>query len=71
LGVQRLRGENARLAAEVARLRREQAAAAADLAALKEPGSLELERVARERYGMHREGERVVHVLGSDAPAAP
>jgi cell division protein FtsB len=42
---------------------------------LARPGSLTLEKVARERYGMHRDSEKVLHVLGAGgeslAPKAP
>ncbi len=42
---------------------------------LARPGSLTLEKVARERYGMHRSSETVLHVLGTGgeslAPKAP
>ncbi len=42
---------------------------------LARPGSKTLEKVARERYGMHRENERVIHLLGTEdeslAPRAP
>ena len=37
---------------------------------LREPGSLELERVAREHYLMRREGEEVLHVLEPDSIGA-
>ena len=46
-----------------------------ELADLARPGSLTLEKVARERYGMHRSSETVLHVLGAGgeslAPKAP
>ena len=43
---------------------------------LVEPGGFELERVAREEYLMHGEGEQVIHLVPSDAaqegvPAPP
>jgi len=41
---------------------------------LSRPGSFMLERVARERYGLARPGERVVHVVGGpleESPPAP
>jgi cell division protein FtsB len=45
--------------------------------ALVEPGGLELERVAREDYLMHAEGEEVIHLVpaegedSSESPEAP
>jgi cell division protein FtsB len=71
LPLQRLRRENAKLAGEITRLRQEQIALRLQLAELESPGSFALEKVARERYGMHRENERVLHVLGTEAAPAP
>ncbi len=66
LRVASLKAEVRDLEAELEALRTEQAEVREDLDALQEPGSTVLEEVARERYGMHREGERVVHILGTD-----
>jgi len=75
LRVASLQAEVRELEAELQILRSEQAEVSEELQALGEPRSGVLEEVARERYGMHREGERVVHILGAEhdaiAPRAP
>lgn len=54
----------AELREELARTRDLEAQARARNAELLEPGSEELERIAREQYRMHREGEEVHHLVG-------
>lgn len=69
LSLRRDRGE---LEARVAELREREQSLASDLEALEQDPEM-VERVARERYRMHRPGERVMDVLGGpeDLPAAP
>jgi len=75
LRVASLQAEVRELEAELDALNRGQIEVGDQLRALEEPGSPVLEEVAREVYGMHRDGERVVHILGAGdetlAPTAP
>ncbi len=73
--VARLQGEVESLEGELRVLDQQQAQLRQRLDGLAQPGSATLEKVARERYGMHRKGERVIHILGTEdeslAPRAP
>jgi len=51
------------LQSEIQRLQADQARILQQLDALEEPSSLELERAARDQYGLVREGERVLYVV--------
>jgi cell division protein FtsB len=68
--IRRLERENARLAQDIAALHQQQAQLQGEASDLALPGSFALEKVARERYGLTRDGERVLHVLGAEAPPA-
>ena len=75
LRVARLQAEVDHLESDLRAVQRAQEERRHDLQELDRPGSLVLEQVARERYGLKRPGEKVLHVLGggeeSLAPAAP
>jgi cell division protein FtsB len=75
LRVARLQAEVDQLEADLASVRRAQEERRMELEELSRPGSLVLEAVARERYGLLRPGEKVLHVLGGQgeslAPEAP
>jgi cell division protein FtsB len=59
----KLRAERRALEAEVENLRAREATLAADIEALEQDPEV-LERVARERYRMHKPGETVIEVIG-------
>jgi len=75
LRVASLNAEVNDLQSKLATLKTQQETVKSELDDLARPGSLTLEKVARERYGMHRDDERVLHVLGAGgeslAPKAP
>ena len=75
LRVASLNAEVNELQSKLQTLQEQQDTVKEELADLARPGSLTLEKVARERYGMHRPSETVLHVLGAGgeslAPKAP
>ena len=72
LRVAGLQSEVEELQAQLRTLDQQQTELREELEDLSRPGSPTLERVARERYGMHAPGERVVHILGTrDESLAP
>jgi len=75
LRVAGLNAEVNELQGKLASLKSQQETVKSELDDLARPGSLTLEKVARERYGMHRDDETVLHVLGAGgeslAPKAP
>jgi cell division protein FtsB len=68
LALSRQRAEVESLEQQIESLRAAEAGVRAQLAELQLPRSFELERVARDEFGLVREGERVLHVVEA-APA--
>jgi cell division protein FtsB len=73
--IQKLRVEIDALDSDIQWLESKQGELRSNLDALAQPGGMALEKVARERYGLRKPGERVVHILGKGeetlAPEAP
>jgi cell division protein FtsB len=68
LALSRQRAEVESLERDVESLRAAEARIREQLSELQKPSSFELERVARDEFGLVREGERVLHVVEA-APA--
>ena len=66
----KLRAERQRLERQVEDLRSRESVLAGDLEALESDEEI-LERVARERYRMHRPGETVIELIGGPDAEAP